>query len=189
MGTGGRGLPVCALAHPRARILSDNGHALSSQPNFAAFIKGLCVCQDAKHYVFAQGAARTRSGLSLPISFPLVKEIWAWHRLPKPCAQQEHGAAQQSRGTKDNASLACHSHWSLLWDGWRGSQTPCWSLILGEAGQWLEGGWSTVNPMQTQQLGPSIIPSKEVWLTCVHEVYLEPSHGLRAAVYLRDKSP
>lgn len=43
MGTRGRGLPVCALAHPRTGILSDNGRVLSSQPDLAAFIKGLCL--------------------------------------------------------------------------------------------------------------------------------------------------
>lgn len=34
---------ACALAHPRAGILSDIGCVLSSQPNSAALIKGLCL--------------------------------------------------------------------------------------------------------------------------------------------------
>lgn len=123
MGTEGRGLPVCALAHPRAGILSDNGRVLSSQPNFAAFIKEL----------FARMANvvclhRTRSGLSLPPSFPLVKEIWARHWLPKPCPQQAHGAAQQSRGTKGQCSP---QELALGWLAWL--PTPRWFLVLRDA--------------------------------------------------------
>lgn len=34
---------ACALAQRRAAILSGNGRVLLSQPNFAAFIKGLCL--------------------------------------------------------------------------------------------------------------------------------------------------
>lgn len=146
--------------------------------------------------MLAQGAAGTRSGLSLPPSFPLVKEISAQRRLPKPCAQQAHGAAQQSKGTKGQRfpRLPLIQELALGWLGWlwHGSQTPRQFLILGEAEQWSGGRLESrehSQPWANTTAWAVNYPQLEVWLTYVRGVYLEPSHGLRAAVYLGDKSP